>query len=224
MTGRGMPRVHAFGDDALGDLRRRRARRGHPIRPRRRGRGGRGGHRAHRGGQPGAERHGVQGVRAGARARRRTASCGFFAGVPTFIKDNVDVAGQPTMQGTDAWAPCDAAADGEFTRLYLATGLMSAGQDAAVGVRVQRVRRTSADRAGPQPVEHRPHRRRVVVGLGCVRRRRRGADRARQRRRRLDPDSGLLQRAGRAQAVARPAAAGRRRCAGCRCASSPTAW
>jgi len=46
----------------------------------------------------------------------------FFSGVPTFIKDDNDVAGQPTMQGTDAWAPFDAAADGEFTRLYLATG------------------------------------------------------------------------------------------------------
>ncbi len=53
---------------------------------------------------------------------------GFFGGVPTFLKDNVDVAGQPTMRGTDAWAPQDAVADGEFTRLYLATGLTSLGK------------------------------------------------------------------------------------------------
>jgi amidase len=26
----------------------------------------------------------------------------FFSGVPTFVKDNVDVAGMPTMRGTDA--------------------------------------------------------------------------------------------------------------------------
>jgi amidase len=53
---------------------------------------------------------------------------GFFAGVPTFIKDNVDAAGQPTMRGTDAWVPYDAAADGEFTELYLATGPVSLGK------------------------------------------------------------------------------------------------
>src|SRR5580693_2748568 len=53
---------------------------------------------------------------------------GFFCGVPTFIKDNIDVAGQPTMRGTDAWAPFDAVADGEFTRLYLATGAISLGK------------------------------------------------------------------------------------------------
>jgi amidase len=57
---------------------------------------------------------------------RKTASAppssGFFSGVPTFLKDNVDVAGQPTMRGADAWAPRNAVADGEFTRVYLATG------------------------------------------------------------------------------------------------------
>ncbi len=53
---------------------------------------------------------------------------GFFSGVPTFLKDNVDVAGQPSMHGADAWAPFDAVADGEFTRLYLATGAISLGK------------------------------------------------------------------------------------------------
>jgi amidase len=52
----------------------------------------------------------------------------FFAGVPTFVKDNVDVAGLPTMQGTDAWVPLRAATDSDFTRLYLATGLISLGK------------------------------------------------------------------------------------------------
>jgi amidase len=53
---------------------------------------------------------------------------GFFSGVPTFIKDNVDVAGLPTMRGTDAWPPQPAAVDGEFTRLYLATGMTPLGK------------------------------------------------------------------------------------------------
>ncbi len=49
-------------------------------------------------------------------------SSAFFSGVPTFLKDNVDVTGQPTMRGADAWAPRNAVADGEFTQVYLATG------------------------------------------------------------------------------------------------------
>ena len=65
------------------------------------------------------------------RARVRASQggvAGFFSGVPTFVKDNVDVAGMPTMQGTDAWQPHPAAADGDFARLYLATGLIALGK------------------------------------------------------------------------------------------------
>ncbi len=53
---------------------------------------------------------------------------GFFSGVPTFVKDNVDVAGMPKMQGTDAWTPHPAPADGDFARLYLSTGLNALGK------------------------------------------------------------------------------------------------
>ncbi|MBO0864128.1 MAG: amidase [Mycobacterium sp.] len=53
---------------------------------------------------------------------------GFFSGVPTFVKDNVDVAGMPRMQGTDAWTPRPAPVDGEFTRVYLGTGLSPLGK------------------------------------------------------------------------------------------------
>jgi len=53
---------------------------------------------------------------------------GFFAGVPTFVKDNVDVAGMPTLQGTDAFEGRDARADGDFARMLLATGLIPLGK------------------------------------------------------------------------------------------------
>ncbi|HEU4362009.1 MAG TPA: amidase [Mycobacterium sp.] len=64
------------------------------------------------------------------RARTRAAAAygGYLDGVPTFIKDNVDVAGMPTMEGTDAWQPRTVAADGNFARLYLATGLVPLGK------------------------------------------------------------------------------------------------
>lgn len=65
-----------------------------------------------------------------ARARVNEASRygGFFDGVPTLIKDNVDVAGMPTMQGADAWTPRRSAVDGDFARLYQATGLVPLGK------------------------------------------------------------------------------------------------
>ncbi|CQD21256.1 amidase [Mycobacterium europaeum] len=61
-------------------------------------------------------------------ARSAAPATGFFDGVPTFLKDNVDIAGQPTMHGTDAWTPSNATSDGEFTRLFLATGLAPVGK------------------------------------------------------------------------------------------------
>ena len=120
-----MPRVHAFGDDALGD---------HDAV---------GLAEAIRTGRVGAAEAAEAAIarteavnpalnglayNAFERARQAIPVRGVFAGVPTFIKDNVDVAGQPTMRGTDAWAPFDAVDDGEFTRLYLATGPVSLGK------------------------------------------------------------------------------------------------
>ena len=48
--------------------------------------------------------------------------------MPSFIKDNVAVEGMPTMQGTDAWDPRPMPANGEFARVFLATGLVPLGK------------------------------------------------------------------------------------------------
>ncbi len=66
--------------------------------------------------------------RARGRAAQRRPYGGFFDGVPSFVKDNVDVAGMPTMNGTDAWDPVPAADDGDFARAFLATGLVPLGK------------------------------------------------------------------------------------------------
>jgi amidase len=65
------------------------------------------------------------------RARTESAAppkSGFFSGVPTFVKDNVDVGGWPTMRGTDAWTPRPADSDSEFVQMYLATGMTPLGK------------------------------------------------------------------------------------------------
>lgn len=61
-------------------------------------------------------------------ARAYAGGRGYFDGVPTFIKDNIDVEGMPTMQGTDAWEPRPQPSHGEFAGLYLATGLVPLGK------------------------------------------------------------------------------------------------
>ncbi len=63
-----------------------------------------------------------------ARANAGTPYGGYFDGVPTFIKDNVDVEGMPTMQGTDAWDPLPQPGHGDFARFFLATGLVPLGK------------------------------------------------------------------------------------------------
>jgi amidase len=55
-------------------------------------------------------------------------SPGPFAGVPTYVKDNVDVAGLPTGHGTDAFVPKPAAEDGPFVEQLKAVGLTVLGK------------------------------------------------------------------------------------------------
>ena len=63
-----------------------------------------------------------------ARAEARDPRGGFFAGVPTFVKDNVDVANMPSQMGCDAFRGTPVAADGDFARMFLATGLVPLGK------------------------------------------------------------------------------------------------
>ena len=63
-----------------------------------------------------------------AREEARSPRGGWFAGVPTFVKDNVDVAGMPTQHGADAFTAAPAKEDGDFARMYLATGLIPLGK------------------------------------------------------------------------------------------------
>ncbi|WP_407727611.1 amidase (plasmid) [Rhodococcoides fascians] len=48
---------------------------------------------------------------------------GFFHGVPTFVKDMVQIAGFPTGQGTDAWVPKTADRDGAYVERFRKLGV-----------------------------------------------------------------------------------------------------
>ena len=53
---------------------------------------------------------------------------GYLSGVPTLLKDNVDVAGMPTGHGSASYLPRLAREHGDFARDYLATGMVSLGK------------------------------------------------------------------------------------------------
>ncbi len=53
---------------------------------------------------------------------------GFFAGIPSFVKDNVDLGGAPTQRGSDAFVSRPAQQDGDFVRMFVATGLIPLGK------------------------------------------------------------------------------------------------
>lgn len=64
-------------------------------------------------------------------ARQRaqaTAKNGLLYGVPTFIKDNLDLAGYPTLMGSDALQPAVARVDGAVTQQILSSGLIALGK------------------------------------------------------------------------------------------------
>lgn len=60
--------------------------------------------------------------------RRPVSREGFFAGVPTFIKDNTDLKGLPTNQGSAAVNARPAKRDGAFAEQLLAQGFVTLGK------------------------------------------------------------------------------------------------
>ena len=63
-----------------------------------------------------------------ARLRAHSPGVGVFAGVPTFVKDNTDVAGLPTDHGSLAINSTPAHSNAGFTDQLLSTGLISLGK------------------------------------------------------------------------------------------------
>ncbi|MFL6155311.1 MAG: amidase [Marmoricola sp.] len=63
-----------------------------------------------------------------ARTRAERPGAGFFAGVPTFVKDNSDVQGLPTQQGCSAYVAAPAKADGDFATMFFGQGLIGLGK------------------------------------------------------------------------------------------------
>ena len=104
-----------------------------------------------------------------------------------------------------------AAQDDTLVVRFKAAGLVPLGKTNVPEFGLLPTHRVGAVRRLPQPLEPRPLHRRLERRLGGGGGGRHRADRARQRRRRLDPHPRVLLRAGRPQADARPQSA-RARC------------
>ena len=90
-----------------------------------------------------------------ARDEARSPRGGYFAGVPTFLKDNVDVARMPTQQGSDAFVGPVQPRDGDLARMLLATGPVPLGKtrlpSSPRAPYPWRTRTTAAGRSGSRP-------------------------------------------------------------------------
>jgi len=63
-----------------------------------------------------------------ARTQALHPEAGFFSGVPSFLKDNVDVVGMPTQSGSDAFLDAPRRTNGDFAEMFLGTGLLVLGK------------------------------------------------------------------------------------------------
>ena len=145
----------------------------------------------------------VDGERALADAERVVAGRAPFAGVPIAIKGNVGV------EGMDAERRLQAPGGQPRRPFRLPRAAAARGRvrdrrhHQPARVRDPPDHRAALHRADAQPVEPRPHARRVLRRLGGGRRRGHGPDRPRQRRRRVDPHPGRVLWAGRPEAQPR---------------------
>lgn len=62
-----------------------------------------------------------------ARAEAADPGPGYFSGVPTFVKENVTAAGLPISEGSDAFTAASAPEDGDVVRMMRSTGLVVLG-------------------------------------------------------------------------------------------------
>ena len=93
-------------------------------------------------------------------------SGGALYGVPTFVKDNTDVRGMPTNHGTDAYVARLKAADGIYARQYLSTGMTVLGKSRLPEFGFNASTEFMAHEPTRKPVAHRLFGRRVVGRLG----------------------------------------------------------
>ena len=137
--------------------------------------------------------------------RRASGDDAPLLGVPIAVKDNHDVAGELTTHGTGC-VDEPAREDSELIRRLRAAGAIVIGKTNLPELAIRDVHRVGHLGRDPQPVG--PHEDPGRIVRRQRRRRRRGPRRRRDcvRRRRLHPLSGLLLRAVRAQAAARPGA------------------
>ena len=131
-----------------------------------------------------------------------------FRGVPIALKDLAATKGIRTTYSCRAFADNVPDFDTAVVRRVREAGFVIVGKDEHAGVRDGRVHRVRAQRRHAEPLGPEPH-------AGWVERRRSGrprrgphSARARDRRRRLDPDPGVVLRGLRPQAVPRPRLAG----------------
>lgn len=120
-------RVHAFGDDALGDhdtlglleeLRTGRVSRAEVVEA-----------AIARSERVGKELGAIAyDDREGARAESWRKGTGYFAGVPTFVKDNADVAGLPTQKGSASYVAHPAKQHGDWAAMFLGQGFVNLGK------------------------------------------------------------------------------------------------